>query len=228
MSTTLPGGDPEQPDELAQLPHGRHGLPPEFVEHNQRERLIASLTALVGEAGYAEATISATTAGAGVSSRTFYKYFATIEECFLAAFERGLAEIRPAVVAAFDSEQEWPLKVRAALRASLREFSAHPEIARLLITEPFVAGPQVAGRHKAVVEELVPYLRAGRELESAPEPLPESTEKGLLGAASALIARHVLAGESDRLAELAPDLTQFLLTPYLGSTQAHRVASAED
>jgi AcrR family transcriptional regulator len=226
VSSILPGGDPEQPDELAQLPHGRHGLPPEFVEHNQRERLIASLTALVGEVGYAEATISATTTGAGVSSRTFYKYFATIEECFLAAFEKGLTEIRPAVSKAFESESEWPLKVRAAIVAGLAKFSKHPEIARLLTTEPFVAGPQVAGRHKAVVEELVPYLRAGRDLESAPEPLPDTTEKGLLGAASALISRHVLAGEGDKLPELAPDLTQFLLTPYLGPVEAHRVASA--
>jgi hypothetical protein len=117
------------------------------------------------------------------------------------------------------------LKVRAAIGAVLSEFSARPEIARLLTTEPFVAGPQVAGRHKAVIEGLVPYLRAGRQLESAPKPLPETTEKGLLGAASALIARYVLAGESSRLPELAPDLTQFLLTPYLGPVQAHRIAS---
>jgi len=227
VSSNLPEGDPAQPDELAQLPHGRHGLPPEFVERNQRERLIASLTALVGEVGYAEATITATTAGAGVSSRTFYKYFATIEECFLAAFEKGLEQIRPAVAEAFESEREWPLKVRAGLGAALAEFAAHPQIARLLTTEPFVAGPQIAGRHKAVVEELAPFLRCGREPRGGREPLPETTEKGLLGAASALVARHLLAGESDKLPELLPDLTQFLLTPYLGAAEAHRTAVGE-
>jgi hypothetical protein len=86
-----PGESPDLPDELAQLPHGRHGLPQEFVERNQRERLIAAFTELVGEVGYNDATITATTAGAAVSSRTFYDHFATLEECYL-----GARPLRPA------------------------------------------------------------------------------------------------------------------------------------
>ena len=38
-----PVDSPEYPPELARLPPGRHGLPREFVSHNQRERLIAGL-----------------------------------------------------------------------------------------------------------------------------------------------------------------------------------------
>src|SRR6185437_1927670 len=48
----------DYPPELARLPPGRHGLPREFVAHNQRERLIAGLAEAVAENGYASTTIA--------------------------------------------------------------------------------------------------------------------------------------------------------------------------
>jgi AcrR family transcriptional regulator len=210
-------------DELAQLPHGRHGLPPEFVQRNQRERLVHAFTALVGEVGYGAATITGTTEGAGVSSNTFYKYFATIEECCIAAVEKELDSLRPIISAAYQSESDWPLSIRAAIAAILDDFAEYPDVARLLTVEPFVAGPKIAALHKAAVEEMVPYLRRGRELSQSPDSLPKTAERGLLGAANSLVARQVLAGKASTLPELLPDLAQFILTPYLGAVEARRL-----
>lgn len=224
MSSKIPAGNPHHPDELAQLPHGRHGLPPEFVERNQRERLIASFTHLVGEAGYGGATITGVTEGAGVSSRTFYKYFETIEDVCLAAFEKGVADLRPLLEAAYLEEDAWPLRIRSALSALLTDFAEYPELARLLTVEPFVAGPELAPRHKALIEEMVPFLREGRDLRDGEDPLPDTTERGILGAVNSMIGRQVMAARGDRLQSLLPDLTQFALTPYLGAVEAQRIA----
>lgn len=225
MSSKPPAENPQHPDELAQLPHGRHGLPQEFVEHNQRERLIASFTALVGEVGYSGATITAVTEGAGVASRTFYKYFETVEDVCIAAFEKGVEDLRPLVVAAYRSESEWPQRIRAVLTVFLAEFAEYPELARLLTAEPFVAGPEIARRHRAAIEELVPFLRQGRKLREGGEPLPETAERGILGAVNSMIGRQATAGRGEELESLLPDLTQFVLTPYLGAAAAHRIAS---
>lgn len=220
-----PGESPDRPDELARLPHGRHGLPPEFVAHNQRERLIASFTALVAEVGYNDATITATTEGAGVSSRTFYKYFDTIEDCCVAAFDVALRHFDEATRDAFESQAEWPQRVRAGLAAALAFFAADPAAAHLLVVEPFVAGEAIAARYKEAIERDVPCLQGGRELRRPDAmPLPETTEKGLLGAMAGLISRQVKAGAADRLEDLLPDLTQFALTPYLGAVEARNVA----
>ena len=224
MSSNLPAEDPHQPDELAQLPHGRHGLPPEFVDRNHRERLIASFIALIGEVGYGGATITGVLEGASVSSRTFYKFFDTIEDCCIAAFEKGVDDLRPSLAEAYDSELEWPRRIHAAIAAALAELADWPDLARLLAVEPFVAGPEIARRHKAVLEALVPYLRDGRALRSG-EPLPDSTERGILGAVNSMIGRQVMAGRGEKLAVLLPDLSQFVLTPYLGSAEARRIAS---
>ena len=225
MSSDPPDDNPQQPDELAQLPHGRHGLPPEFVDHNQRQRLIASFTQLVGEVGYSGATITAVTEGAGVSSRTFYKFFETIDDVCVAAFEQGVEEVRAVLVDAWRPQDDWPDRVRAVLTALLEEFAAVPDLARLLTAEPFVAGPEIARRHKAVIEEMVPFLREGRELLSEPGALPDTAERGFLGAVDSMIARHVVAGEAERLPDLLPDLAQFLLAPYLGARAARRLVA---
>jgi AcrR family transcriptional regulator len=220
-----PVGNQHHPDELAQLPHGRHGLPPEFVQHNQRERLIAAFTSLVGSGGYNAATITAITDGAGVSSNTFYKYFETVEDCCIAAFDKALEGLRPLVIEAFRGQSEWPKAVRAALAAVLSDFSEFPDSARLLTVEPFVAGPKIAAKHKAAIEELVPHLQHGRTLGKA-EFLPPTAEKGLLGAVNSLIGRQILAKRGEGLNGLLPDLTQFILTPYLGAAEARRIAVA--
>lgn len=225
MSNKLPAGNPHHPDELAKLPHGRHGLPSEFVDHNQRERLIASFTGLVGEAGYGGATITAVTEGAGVASRTFYKFFETIEEVCIASFDKGVGDLRPLLVDAYLGETEWPLRIQAALAALLADFAEFPDVARVLTVEPFVAGPEVARRHKAAIEEIVPCLREGRKLGECSETLPDTVERGILGAVNAMIGRQVLAGRGPELESLLPDLTQFVLTPYLGASGARRAAS---
>ncbi|HET7443043.1 MAG TPA: TetR/AcrR family transcriptional regulator [Solirubrobacterales bacterium] len=226
MPNKPPEENAEYPDALARLPKGRHGLPPEFVAHNQRERLIAAFTSVVAASGYEDTTITAITEGAGVSSGTFYKYFATVEECYAAAFDAALERSGAILRSAYDSQLEWPLRIRAALAAWLEFLAGDPDVARLLTAEPFVAGPGIAERYKDAIDGATAYLSAGRELRPAgAEPLPATTERGLLGAVNSLVSRQVKAGRAEELRELLPDLVQFALTPYLGAAEARRVAT---
>lgn len=224
MSSKIPAENPDLLDDLAALPGGRHGLPTEFVERNQRERLIAAFLVVVDELGYGGATITNVKDRAGVATRTFYKYFDSVDDICIAAFERGLDELRPRLAAAYRSEREWPQQIRAALAAALAEFAEYPELARLLTAEPFAAGSGLARLHKAAIDELALYLRAGRELREGPDALPDTAERGIVGAVNSMIARQLVAGRGEELGELLPDLTQFVLTPYLGAAEARRVA----
>ena len=229
MPDRFAGESPELPDELAQLPHGRHGLPQEFVAHNQRQRLIASFINLVGEEGYNNVTIAGTTAGAGVSSRTFYEYFDTIEDCYLAALDQVLAEVGGLLLEAFEAESEWPPAVRNSLSALLGLLAEDPAVARLLTVETFVAGAAVAERFRLAFEVAVPYLRLGRELRDPDgKALPESTERGLMGGVNSLIGRFAFSNRAGDLIDLEPDLVQFVLTPYVGPAEARRVALEDD
>lgn len=218
----------DYPPELARLPPGRHGLPREFVAHNQRERLIAGIAEAIAENGYSGTTIAHITRHAAVSRRTFYEHFASKDECFVAAYDTVMEELRERVAAAFEEEEEWPRAVRAGIGAMLAFLAAEPNLARLCMVEALVAGPVVVERYDAAIQSFVPYFRGGREGRSPEvlERLSPTTEEALVGGMVSLISRRIIAGKTAELETLLPDLVEFTLTPYLGSAEAAKVAQA--
>jgi len=216
----------EYPPELARLPPGRHGLPREFVAHNQRERLIAGLAEAVAENGYGGTTIAHITRHAAVSRRTFYEHFASKDECFVAAYDTVMAELSERVGQAFEEQEDWPRAVKAGIGAMLGFLAAEPNLARLCIVEALVAGPAVVERYDAAIQSFVPYFRSGREGRS-PEVLSRlspTTEEALVGGMMSLISRRIIAGKTMELESLLPDLVEFTLSPYLGGAEAAKVA----
>ncbi|HET7177384.1 MAG TPA: TetR/AcrR family transcriptional regulator, partial [Solirubrobacterales bacterium] len=148
----------EYPPELARLPPGRHGLPREFVARNQRERLIAGLAEAVAEHGYSGTTIAHITRHAAVSRRTFYEHFASKDECFVAAYDTVMAELRARVAAAIEAKgDDWPRAIKAGIAAMLGFLAAEPHLARLCMVEALVAGPVVVERYDAAIRSFVPY-----------------------------------------------------------------------
>jgi AcrR family transcriptional regulator len=216
----------EYPPELARLPPGRHGLPREFVAHNQRERLIAGLAEAIAENGYSGTTIAHITRHAAVSRRTFYEHFASKDECFVAAYDTVMAELRERVGRAFEEEGDWPHAVKGGIGAMLHFLAAEPNLARLSMVEALVAGPVVVERYDSAIQSFVPYFQSGRDGRS-PEVLARlnpTTEEALVGGMMSLISRRIIAGKTAELESLLPDLVEFTLTPYLGSEDAAKVA----
>lgn len=82
---------------LCTLPPGRHGLPREFIEANQRQRLLSGLAQAVCEKGYLGCTIGDVTRTARVSRRTFYDHFESKEEAGAALVELGSGFEAPAM-----------------------------------------------------------------------------------------------------------------------------------
>lgn len=212
--------------ELARLPRGRHGLPREFVVHNQRERLIVGIAYALAERGYADTTIADVVREAAVSRRVFYEHFETKEQCFLAAYEAVIEGLRERIAAAREQNDDWVEGLRAGIASMLRFLASEPELARLCTVEAFAAGPRIAERHRAAVESLIPLLHLGRRYLPVEQPLPQTTEEAVLGGMMSLISRQVAAGDAADLERLLPDLVRFALTPYLGAAEAERVATA--
>jgi AcrR family transcriptional regulator len=216
----------DYPPELARLPPGRHGLPREFVTHNQRERLIAGIAEAIAENGYSGTTIAHITRAAAVSRRTFYEHFASKDECFVAAYDTVMKELQERVSAAFEAEEEWPRAIKAGIEAMLEFLSAEPNLARLCMVEALVAGPAVVERYDAAIQSFVPYFQEGRK--GRPKEvlarLSPTTEEALVGGMVSLISRRIIAGKAEELEKLLPDLVEFTLTPYLGSAEAAKIA----
>ena len=213
---------------MDRLPRGRHGLSPEFVARNQRERLIAGLTQALYEVGYQKTTVSLIGREAAVSKSDFYKHFESKDDCFVAAYDAAIERIREQVVTACESAagQEWSRRVRDAIAALLDLFSHEPALASIALVEGLRAGRGVYDRYQAAVESFVAVLR-----DSAPQPrgeggVPEATDEAVVGGIASLLARRILAGEAERLSELFPEILEFTLAAYLGAEEARRIVSA--
>jgi AcrR family transcriptional regulator len=213
---------------MERLPRGRHGLSPEYVARNQRDRLVAGLTEALYEVGYQKTTVSLIGQKASVSKSDFYKHFQSKDDCFFAAYEAAVERIRTQVIDACDghAESEWSLRIRDAITALLSLLASDPALASISLVEGLRAGRGVYDRYQAAVESFVPYLRQGAPRAPDGDLVPPATDEAVVGGIASLLGRRVLAGEAGQIDALLPDVLEFALTPYLGATEARRIISA--
>ena len=208
------------------LPNGRHFLPREVVERNQRQRLLDAVPVVVAEHGCAGLTVEKVIAAAGVSRRTFYEFFADAREAMLATYDAIFARLLAAVERACAAEPDWPSGVRAAIAAALGFAAAEPAAARLLSVDTFSFSPEGARRVLASHERLAGLLASGREDRPRAAQLPAITERALVSGIWTTIGSRLLEGTPERLAELELQLAELTLMPYLGAeASSSRAAS---
>jgi AcrR family transcriptional regulator len=210
----------------SRLPRGRHGLPRELVAENQRERLVSGIIAAVSEHGYAETTIAAIVKEAGLSRKTFYEHFKNKEECFDAAYEAAFGYLRQEVNGVAGESAEWGALVRARIERLLEVLGAEPDLASFFLIAPASVGDRVTLRHHEAMRELVGALVAGAPKRKG-KAAPDGTQaQALAGGISRLVVRKLDDGEAGKLAELAPALSELVLRPYIGDSDAARIAGA--
>jgi AcrR family transcriptional regulator len=214
---------------MDRLPRGRHGLSPEFVARNQRERLIAGLIQALYEVGYQKTTVSLIGQRASVSKSDFYKHFESKDECFLAAYEAAVGRIREEVRAACEEAEaaEWTRRVGVGIEALLKLFAAEPALASIALVEGLRAGRGVYDRYQAAVDSFVSLLREGAPTTPQGTEVPEATDEAVVGGIAAMLGRRILAGEAEQLVELFPEILEFALTAYMGVEEARRIVSSE-
>jgi len=180
------------------------------------------MIAVVADRGYHAATITGIAAAAGVSRRTFYTYFDTKEDCYLATYDTIVDHLFKVGAEAAETEQDWPRQVRAVLAVALQALAANPDLARFILIEPHRTGGKIAERLGTATEPALAEL--DRSLPKDLNAPSRDVQNALLAGMVALIARAVEAGEGERLEELLPEIAELLLTPYVGREDAAAVA----
>jgi AcrR family transcriptional regulator len=202
---------------------GRHGLPPEKVAQIQRDRLIDGFVLVVAEHGYSAVTISKVTEAAGVTKKAFYDHFASLDDCFLAAYEYGTGMLLALMTRSHQGAPSWPEGIRAALRVMLKALAAEEPFTRASVVEVNAAGPRVRNARSRYLEGFRAFFAdPGDGLPSIPAVVVDAVVGGIYGA----VYVRVEAGQTSELPALLPSLTYFALLPLLGRDEAARVSSA--
>lgn len=151
----------EKPDTHRQrrLPPGPHGIPPELVERNQRERLIAAMAEVSAERGYVEVSVAEVAKHAGVSTATFYRQFQDKRECMLVSFEELFGRLLEALEGGCEQWNDIESRASAGARFVAGMLAEDVPAARLLSVEILSVGPDgVSAQHDAI-ERLAALLR---------------------------------------------------------------------
>lgn len=145
---------------------------------------------------------------------------------FANAFEAAFARLQIRVETACAGESEWPDQVAAGVRAALRFAAADPASARALTSDALAAGKEGYARYDRMLDHFGERLLPGRELHPEGERLPQIVEKAMTGGLATLVAQRLDLGRESELPALAAEAVQFVLTPYLGTEEARRLAGA--
>ena len=215
-----------QEEQLTVAPTGRHGLPADIVSAHQRERLLAATTELVAKRGYRGTSVDHIVKGARVGYVAFYELFEGKEDCFLAAFERIVAETREQLAVAAPVELPWPEQICAALRTLVALIAADPARARVALVEVQAAGPKAYARYEAAIDSAIAKLREGRALSAKAAELSETLEETIVGGIAWIFHQRLVRTEAKQIEGLLGEAIQIALGPYLGEAEAHRLATA--
>jgi AcrR family transcriptional regulator len=185
---------------LAAEPAGtRESSPPRGVlATSQRDRILDATEELIAERGSPETTIEAIVKVAGVSSVTFYEHFKDKEECFAAAFDRAVEELRAAIPA----ELSGPGWERQALAALLEAIDAEPARARLCFVEAQRGGPLLRARYEAALDAVAAELS-------------DSLGQAIVGGLAWLLRERLELGGGEGVRDLLPRMSEIVLDPYL-------------
>jgi AcrR family transcriptional regulator len=203
---------------------GRQPLSREFIAQHQRARIIAALAEEVAARGYRSVTVADIVRRAGIARNTFYDNFASKQDCFLAAQDYAADEALDRVRAAAGELESWPARVRAGLGAFLAYVAANPALARTCMVEALSAGPASVERYESALQSFLPLFRIGRTVSPHGDQLPATLEEQIVGGVFWVIYQDIIAGDTERIERLLPELVEFALTPYLGAEGAKRAS----
>lgn len=196
-------------------------MPREFIARTQRDRLIDAMAKTVAVKGYGVPLTEVCTA-AGVSTRAFYEHFADKEECFMATFERGANLLQRAMSMAYDQPGRWPVKIRRGLEMLLHLLAAEPAFANLAIVEMLAAGPRGRERSRLLLQDFLRFF------EEAPTPhkqrVPVVAVEAVVAGVFGILFDYVSTKRTAELPGILPEVTYFVLTPFIGPRAAAEAA----
>jgi AcrR family transcriptional regulator len=213
----------EEKEEAPRLPRGRQRLPAGVVASQHHSRIIQATARTIREKGYAATTIADIVAAAGVSRGVFYGQFQNKQEVFFAAQTVTLQKGLTTASTAFFTGRTWPEQVWNGLDALFDYLAGLPDLAHLMLIEPYAAGQAALDRVIDTMRTLSLFLEEGYHRGVRAEQLPRTCSDTIAGAIHELLYH---AAEQDRvpeLRELLPQAVHVALAPFLGAVKARGI-----
>jgi AcrR family transcriptional regulator len=181
---------------------------------SQAGRLICAVADCVAARGYAATSVADIIAVAGVSRKTFYEHFDGKEACFLASYDTGAHAIFQAMTDAVEGLDGWRSVLDAVFSTWLEFLQADLAFTRAYMIEFWAAGDAARDRWQERRDRTTGLLktlhRQARREDPTIVPVSDTVLAAVVGGTNRVVISHVLAGRSEPLTSLKPELLGFI------------------
>jgi AcrR family transcriptional regulator len=212
----------DMPPALARSSVDRGQISQEVRSAERRERVLEMMIGVFAKRGYQAATVDHLIAGGKISMGGFYQEFEGKEDCFLAVYDRVIANVRERLAAAVPEGSDWPTTLVLGMRTVVEIASEKPLAARVVLLEAQTGGELAVGRYTATLETLAGILRQGREETEKAGDLPPSFEDATVSGLTWLLQSRLSRERIEDPADLWARMAKMALEPYLGASRAEQ------
>jgi AcrR family transcriptional regulator len=162
-------------------------------------------------------TVAQIVSRAGVSRRSFYEVFKSVEDCSSATFALALELAGKRAIPAYKANpgSTWASRVRAAMNATLEFFDEQPELARVAVGHALGAPPEALVLRSEVLDQLAQVLdEQGRRASRTGEELPPVLAQTIVRGVVAVIHERLRQADGRPLTELLNPLMFVIVLPY--------------
>jgi len=192
----------------------------ELVNSPKREKILDGMLEAVGSTGYDATSVRTVLNRAGLYRQAFYDNFADKDDCYLAAFDAGVARLEAEVAKAAAGGETWRGKLRAGLGGLLDYLDSEPDVGRALVVEVHAAGPQALGRRAEAMKRVTDFIDLARLEADEAEAPPRIAAEGIVAGIHAIVHSRLSTGATDGFRGLLPEFMYFAVLPYFGAEAA--------
>ena len=180
--------------------------------HERRQQLLQTGIHMIGQNGYADASLNAICAQAGLSKRYFYESFDSVDALLTDAFLLISQDLQQAVLSAIGGQTTPAAMIRSGFRAFFEYLQAHPCRARVFLMEALsvqAVRSELLGGGGGVVS---PFLLATTlqllQTERLAEPVLNAMAQGAVGAAIFVGQNWIANGYTQPVEELVQAVSE--------------------
>jgi AcrR family transcriptional regulator len=190
----------------------------------KRELILEGMLDAVGTEGYESTSVRSVLARTGLYRQAFYDHFNSKEDCFLAAYDAGVARVEGEMRAAAAAEEAWRGQLRAGLATLLNLLDTEPALGRALLVEVHPAGEEALAKRDAAMVRAQTFLDRGRAEAAALDGTPEAPRIAPEAVASGIhvvLHSRLASRKPGELKQLLPEFMFVAVLPYFGTDAAH-------
>jgi AcrR family transcriptional regulator len=166
---------------------------------------------IIAEHGYGAVKVREVVKLASVSSKSFYRIFASKEECFLRTHDMVIRHARTGLLASQSNERVWRERPRLIYAAFARELESNPAVARVALVDAYTDGPAALEQAQRAEATFAAMIAASFARSPGGALVPPMVIEGMMAGVARVARNRLLAGRQAELPGMEAEVMEWVM-----------------